>query len=130
MCLTLKNDTVGPITSNEDITVYKVFRKVKSTLDYKWVYTGPFQTLFEYKKLDGTYVSDEFPKKDNNLVGFHSFKEFNDAVWMMDYLTRWSHMEKEIFEIIPCTIPAGTPFLEGYYGGRECYMSKTIKLNY
>lgn len=136
MCFKLKNSNIGPITTDEDVIVYKVFRKTKvSAIGNKWKYTGPFQIYFSYEDLNGTYHSYEFTKNkydgcNDALLGFHSFKDFYDAVWLMDYLSNWRCTGNEYFEIIPCIIPAGTQFLEGYYEGRECYLSETIKLDY
>lgn len=130
MCFKPKNNITEPMTYSEDITVYKVFRKVM-VFGTPCYYTGAFQNDFIYNDLNGVYFNDDFLKQyKNHFLGFHSFKEYNDAVWLMDSLERWGDYNKETFEVIPCIIPAGTPFLEGYYYTKESYLSKVIKLDY
>lgn len=121
-------------TSENDIETYKVIRSVGFLHPRK---TAPFMIEFEFNDLNGTYYTEDFFKEPYDIHGklstrggFHSFKEFKDAVAEMDFLNEFSK-RNETFEIVPCIIPANTYFCTGYEeGGIPVYCSCTLKLNY
>ena len=121
----------NPLTASEDIEVYKVFRKVVSYFNKPEYYTGPYKMDFIYENVNGEYTCNDFGKEiESGCVGFHSFKNFNDAVRLMDNCNMWA-LDHESYEIIPCIIPKGTKYYEGYFfNSQETYVSEKIQLNY
>ena len=126
-----KTKTKKPFYSETDIEVYKVFRKV-SHFRKPTFYTGPYRMEYVYEDVyDCEYTCDEFGKEvESGMIGFHSFKNFNDAVKLLDMFEVWAS-DDESFEIIPCVIKKGTLCYEGYYiGGEEIYVSEKITVKY
>lgn len=119
----------APLVAETDIEVYKMFRKVSHFMkpDY---YTGPYRMDYVYEDLHGEYFCEEFGKEEvSGMFGFHSFKNFDKAVAAMDRENSWA-ASNETFEIIPCIIPKGTKYYEGYYINTDAYVSEKIILKY
>lgn len=70
----------------------------------------------------------EIEEKTFVFVGFHSFKNFQDA--LKEIVDLKFDDDTEEYDIIHCTIPKGTKYYEGSFDHKECYCSEQIKLNY
>lgn len=136
MCLKVKD--LATLIADEDIEVYKVFMRIDEVVYFNGPkhctsYYAPFKRNYRYRDLNGTYECDNFNEDKLFFVkyGFHSFKNFNDAVSMMDDLNEQERERNVSYEIIPCIIPKGTEYFEGYsFDDKEGYCSQKIKLNY
>lgn len=120
------------LVAENDIEVYKVFRKVSyfSMHTYHTYYTGPYRSDYVYDDLNGEYYCDDFGREvESGWVGFHTFKNYNNAVAFMDSSNNWAS-ENETYEIIPCIIPKGTKYFEGSFICMDAYVSERIRLNY
>lgn len=130
MCFVKKGQKT--FTAESDIEVYKVFRKVSHfrMLKHYTYYTGPYRSDFIYDELNGEYHCEDFGKQvESGWIGFHSFKNYQDAVAFMDSENRWAS-KNETYEIIPCIIPKDSLYLEGTFINVEAYVSNKIVLNY
>ena len=72
----------------------------------------------------------EFEKYRFIFVGYHSFKNFQDALKEVVDLKFDDNFDEEEYDVIHCTIPKGTKYYEGLFDKKECYCSEQIKLNY
>ena len=83
----------------------------------------PYTKEWEEKK------RKELEEKTFVFVGFHSFKNFQDALKEVVDLKFDDNFDEEEYDIIHCTIPKGTKYYEGLFDRKECYCSEQIKLN-
>lgn len=72
----------------------------------------------------------DFENKIFAFVGFHSFKNMQDALKEIVDLKFDDNFNEEEFDVIHCIIPKGTRYYEGTFDKKECYCSEQIKLNY
>lgn len=130
MCLTVhtsEHPDLKPKVAGEDIKCFKVVRWMDPTFLEKIhgatsVPTGLYESNYVYGRVNKT---TEFEEESNYFVhagygevarGFHSFKNFNDAVRELDFWLRTcsKYHSNHHFEIVECLIPAGTEYYEGY----------------
>lgn len=144
MCLASKNRNNKPSIAEEDIEVYKVIKRSRNLQIYEYThceyfekYTAPYRPEFEYNDLNGLYFERDFYKNqvlpwDEIKYGFHSFKNYSDAVKEKNEFDKYFKNNSGVeYEIVPCIIPKGTRYYEGYYYHViECYCSEKIKLEY
>lgn len=71
----------------------------------------------------------EIEEKTFVFVGFHSFKNFQDALKEVVDLKFDDNFNEKEYDIIHCIIPKGTKYYEGMFDNKECYCSEQIKLN-
>lgn len=129
MCFVKRKGLNSPLCAETDIEVYKVFRKISYFREPDY-YTGPYQTDFVYHDMNGEYECEDFGEvKESGYTGFHSYKNFNDAVKFMDEKGLWAN-DHETFEVVPCFIPKGSLYYDGFFLGSEAYVSEKIKLDY
>lgn len=133
MCLISKTKEYQ--IADHDIEVWKVLRRTKSNNPK---YTAPYMCDFEYGDLNGEYFDDGFFDGVTEgrgyyafTNGFHTFKNMFDAIDEMDRLNNYAFCCEE-FEVVPCIIPQGSAYIEGYenHTAVKSYCSSKIKLNY
>ena len=91
---------------------------------FKTFYCGiSFEKEFEERK------RKEFEEKSFIFVGFHSFKNLQDALKEIVDLKFDDNFDEEEYDVLHCIIPKGTKYYEGLFDRKECYCSEQIKLN-
>ena len=130
MCLYVNDSNMKPKVAKENITCYKVLEEYST--DNGVSFHTPFR--FMDVELGKTYVDDNevIIKKsecNGNSYGtiksgvFHSFKEYIDAVSLLEKVG----VCDPVF-VVECVIPKGTEYYEGTFDdGEPCYGSKTIQ---
>lgn len=159
MCL-IAEKTKEPKIAETDIDVFKVFRVKKGFMSiiYTGPYQDDFcffdlNGLYTCQGFDRytfdnqpdmewalTYFYKGVPMSKENLdeiknkafifVGFHSFKNMQDALKEIVDLKFDDTFDEEEFDVVHCIIPKGTKYYEGTFCKKECYCSEQIKLNY
>lgn len=72
----------------------------------------------------------EFEEHSYIFIGFHSFKNMQDALKETVDLKFDDSFDKKEYNVLHCIIPKGTRYYEGTFDKKECYCSEKIKLNY